>query len=105
MAATPPETISYWGDLEYFNFVYSFSFSKKLQSKVENVLPDQVVAEATCRLLNILVSQTLITLKLFSLTSYLLLTLTFVFLVNGTVRSLKYTSLLFFNSVNNSIWY
>ena len=29
-AATPPDTISYWGEREYFNLEYNFSFLKKL---------------------------------------------------------------------------
>lgn len=33
-AAKPPETESYWGDLEYFNFVYTNSFFKKLISEI-----------------------------------------------------------------------
>jgi hypothetical protein len=45
IAATPPETMSYCGDLEYLSLVYNFSFLKKLQSNdVKKLLNRDVVA-------------------------------------------------------------
>jgi len=42
IAAKPPDTISYWGQREYFSLVYIFSLRKKLISKVDVVKDDKI---------------------------------------------------------------
>ena len=41
MAAKPPDTMSYWGQREYFSLVYNFSFRKKWISKMVAVNVDE----------------------------------------------------------------